>query len=86
MDQFNSLAEKAHRDFEARTQARDQALVQTRTLTRLAANTIRAIHRSEREQAHELLQQARGIVDALKRDLQNYPDLYYAGYTQDAIK
>lgn len=86
MDQFNSLAEKAHRDFEARTQARDQALVQTRTLTRLAANTIRAIHRSEREQVHELLQQARGIVDALKRDLQNYPDLYYAGYTQDAIK
>lgn len=86
MDLFNSLAEKAHQDFEARTQARDQALVQTRTLTRLAANTIRAIHRSEREQAHELLQQARGIVDALKLDLKDYPDLYYAGYTQDAIK
>lgn len=86
MNLFNSLAEKAHQDFESRTHARDQALVQTRVLTRLAANTIRAIHRDEREQAHEMLQQARGIVDALKRDLKEYPDLFFAGYTQDAIK
>jgi translin len=86
MDTFNSLAEKAHQDFEARTRARDQALVQTRALTRLAANTIRAIHRNERDQAHELLQQAKGIVETLKRDLKDYPDLYFAGYTQDAIK
>lgn len=86
MDTFNSLAEKAHQDFEARTRARDQALVQTRALTRLAANTIRAIHRSEHEQAHELLKEARKIVEALKTDLRQYPDLYFAGYTQDAIK
>ncbi len=86
MDTFNSVAEKAHQVFEARTRARDQALAQTRSLTRLAANSIRAIHRSQSPQAHELLDQARAIVDTLKHDLAQYPDLYFAGYTQDAIK
>ncbi len=86
MDPFNQLAEQAHQAFEARTKARDQALSQTRSLTRLAANSIRAIHRSQSDQAHELLAQARAIVDALKHDLADYPDLYFAGYTQDAIK
>ncbi len=86
MDIFNSLAEQAHQVFEARTKARDLALAQTRSLTRLAANSIRAIHRSESDQAHELLDQARAIVDTLKHDLAEYPDLYFAGYTQDAIK
>jgi len=86
MDTFNSLAENAHQVFEARSRARDQALNQTRQLTRLAAHTIRAIHRDEREQADNLLNEAKTIVETLKNDLKQYPDLYYAGYTQDAIK
>lgn len=86
MDIFNSIAEKAHQAFEARNKARDQALAQARQLTRFAAHSIRAIHRSESSLAHENLDQARQLVDALKQDLLNFPDLFYAGYTQDAIK
>lgn len=86
MDFFADLSEHVHADFEARNQARDQALVQARELTRHAAQTIRAIHRSESDLAHNHLRAARLLVDSLKQDLAAFPDLYYAGYTQDAIK
>jgi translin len=33
-----------------------------------------------------LLAEARQIVDAIRADLAPYPDLYHAGYTQDALK
>ncbi len=86
MHNFSTITEQAEVIFEARTKARDQALMQARALTRLSAHTIRAIHRSETEQAHALLNDARAIVESLKIDLAVYPDLYFAGYTQDAIK
>jgi translin len=80
------LAEQIHQAFEARTQARDRALAQARQLTRHAAHAIRAIHRDEHDVAYEHLHQARELVDALQTDLSVFPELYYAGYTQDAIK
>lgn len=80
------LAEKIHLAFEARTQARDRALAQARQLTRHAAHAIRAIHREEHDIAYDHLRQARELVDALQSDLKLFPELYYAGYTQDAIK
>lgn len=86
MSKITEIAEAAHRDFEARTLARDAALTRSRALIRHSANAIRAIHRSESELAHEHLTEGRKIVDDLKADLAVYPDLYYAGYTQDAIK
>ncbi len=85
-DKISEIAELAYKDFEARTLARDNALTQARSLTRHAANAIRAIHRNERELAHEHLSEAKAIVEKLRDGLRDFPDLYYAGYTQDAIK
>lgn len=86
MEGLNEIAERIHASFETRTQARDRALAQARALTRHCAQAIRAIHRAERPAADAQLQEAAGLVDALKRDLASFPDLFYAGYTQDAIK
>ena len=86
MSEFNEFIEKAKKVFDQRTSARDQALVQARQLTRLSAHTIRAIHRNESEAAEGLLMEARVLTLNIQRDLAAYPDLYYAGYTQDAIK
>jgi translin len=86
LDIFNSVSENARLSFEARSQARDKALARARDLTRFAAHSIRAIHRSEADLAHQNLDDARTLVEDLKRDLAEYPDLYFAGYTQDAIK
>lgn len=86
MQQLDSIADEIRLDFEARTAARDRALSQARLLTRHCANAIRAVHREERPLAQENLAEARGIAQALRADLAGLPDLYYAGYTQDALK
>jgi translin len=86
MQNLETITERIRQTFDARTQARDQALAQARLLTRHAANTIRAIHRDEEDLAQVHLDQARSLALALRTDLAIYPDLYYAGYTQDALK
>ncbi len=80
------IAEQIREDFEIRTKVRDQALIRARALTRHCANAIRAIHRSEVDVANEQLAQAGQLVTLLKDELQPFPGLFYAGYTQDAIK
>lgn len=86
MQKLDEIAERIRVAFDARTLARDHALSQSRTLTRHCAQAIRAIHRDERELAEQELAAARQIVETTLADLSAYPDLYHAGYTQDAFK
>lgn len=86
MPELEVIAERIHTSFEARTASRDKILSQARTLTRHCANAIRAIHRNEEELATENLAQAEVLVNGFHQAKREYPDLYYAGYTQDALK
>jgi translin len=86
MDNIEDIAERIRQSLDAVTAARDKALAQTRMLTRHSARAIRAIHREEDELAQQHLEEARVLVRSLREDLAGYPNLYYAGYTQDALK
>jgi translin len=86
MQNLDDISDRIRQSFDARTTARDRALTQARTLTRHCANAIRAVHRDERELAESNLEEARRLVDGLRSGLAGYPDLYFAGYTQDALK
>lgn len=86
MQNLDAIAERIRQSFEARTAARDRALSQARTLTRSCANAIRAVHRDERDAARQHLEEARRLAESLRQNLDGFPDLYYAGYTQDALK
>ncbi|HQP60346.1 MAG TPA: haloacid dehalogenase [Anaerolineaceae bacterium] len=86
MDELNHLNETIHQVFGSRNAARDEALAQARLITRNAAHAIRAIHRGEIEPAHQHLDEARRLVQMVQQALQPFPDLYFSGYTQDAIK
>jgi translin len=86
MDNLEAISERTRQAFEARNEARDHALAAARTLTRHSAHAIRAIHRSDHDLAHEHLQAGKELAIAFKKDLADFPDLYYAGYTQDALK
>jgi translin len=66
--------------------ARERALAASRELIRLCANAIRAVHRSDTAQADGLLQQARERNSEIVALLKPHPDLFYAGYVQDAQK
>jgi translin len=86
MEKLAIIADEIHQTFEARTNARDKALSQARTLTRYCANAIRSVHRNEFTDAEGQLDSAARIVESLQTELEPYPDLYFAGYTQDALK
>jgi translin len=86
MKELDNIAEEIHLSFEATTAARERALTQARTLTRHCATSIRAVHRDEQEEAQRHLIEAAKLAKSLRSDLVVYPDLYYAGYTQDALK
>lgn len=86
MENLDNIAESIHQTFEARTAARDRVLAQARTLTRYCANAIRAAHRGEDELVKQNLAEADSLAVSLRAVSGEYPDLYYAGYSQDALK
>jgi translin len=86
MDKLETTIEEIRAEFETKNAARDVALQRSRTLIRYCADAIRATHRGEFEGAEALLVTAGEAAREMKADLQMYPDLYHAGYTQDALK
>ncbi len=86
MQNLAEITERIHQGMELRTRLRDQALAQARLLTRFSAHAVRAIHRGEQDAAAQNLAEARKLVESLQKDLAGFPELFFAGYTQDAIK
>jgi translin len=86
MQKLESIAENIRKNFDARTTLRDQALSRARQLTRACSLAIRAVHRDDDEAMQTQLQEARQLADELRDSLTGHPDLYYTGYTQDALK
>src|SRR6266545_3766780 len=86
MHKLESIANQIREKFDVLTALRDQALTEARQLTRACSLAIRAVHRDDREGMEERLSEARTLADKLCNELVNYPDLFYAGYTQDALK
>jgi translin len=72
--------------FEAKSQAREAALARARLAVRRAANAIRAVHRGELAAADRLLVDARQLLDVAESLLAAHPDVYYAGFLQNAQK
>lgn len=71
---------------QTKNQARDRALVDSRQIIRHSANAIRALHRADFSQAQTHLRAGREMVSATRTDLAGHPDIYWAGYVQDAQK
>lgn len=86
MHKLESIAEGIRQHFDARTSRRDEALKQARQLTRACSLAIRAVHRDDREAMESNLAEAQSLADKLHDELKQYPDLFYAGYTQDSLK
>ena len=86
MDRLEEITEQSHRVMEAHTAARDRALSITRPLIRHASHAIRAVHRSEYDEAQKELEAAGKLAAELQANLHEFPSVYFAGYTQDALK
>jgi len=86
VDRFSTISEFVHQVFDVRNRARDKALTNARQVIRQSSQAIRAIHRMEIETANLHLAEAQALVNQLKSELAEHPDLFYTGYTQDALK
>jgi translin len=86
MDKMEDIVEAIRAEFEAKNAVRDAALQRSRTLIRYCANAIRAAHRRDFDEAQDLLRTAGQAARELRAGVEPYPDLYHAGYTQDALK
>ena len=86
MHKLESIANQIREKFDVLTALRDQALTEARQLTRACSLAIRAVHRGDQEGMEEHLTNARNLANKLREDLKEYPDLFFAGYTQDALK
>ena len=87
MPSLDQICEEIRVDFENKTALRDEALRNARQCIKHASLAIRAVHRNEEPEAREELRLCRELSDNLRETLKDaHPELYYAGYTQDALK
>ena len=86
MDKLQAIVDAIRDEFEAKSAVRDTTLRRSRELIRYCANAIRASHRNDLAEAQSLLSTARTAAAEMVADTRQYPDLFYAGYTQDALK
>jgi translin len=83
---IDAVVAEANTRLEEKNAARDRALADSRRIVRHAATGIRALHRAEFDTAAAELAAGREMVLATREELERYPDLYWAGYVQDAQK
>jgi translin len=82
---LSSVDEAVRTELDAKFEARELALGNSRKVIRLAANAIRAIHRDEYHDATELMDEARTLLEETSLYLADHPDLR-SGFVHDAAK
>lgn len=83
---LSELTDRLIGRFDQLNAARDVALMLGRQIVRLSANAVRSLHRNERDTATTLLAEAGELLLQVKAATSPYPNLYWAGYVQDAMK
>ena len=68
------------------SQIRDRALGDCRQIVRWSANSVRASHRGDFAEATSELGEARNLASAVMEYTSAFPSVYWAGYTQDAMR
>ena len=81
---LNSLVAEMIARMSQLSAARDTAVNSSRQIVRSSANAIRALHRGENPGT--TLDEARRLLVAIVEETAPYPNVYWAGYVQDAMK
>lgn len=86
MEKLELIAEEVRQEFDEHTSVRDEALKNARALNRHCAHAIRAVHRDDHSKIEEDLSAAKELLEKLLVNRDKFPSVYFAGYTQDALK
>jgi translin len=80
------LADEVRSILDARFAARERAITGSRKVIRAAANAIRALHRSEWEEAESLVSESGTLLSSITDVLEGNPELLSHAVVQDAEK
>lgn len=83
---LENIAAEIRQEFSAKDAAREQGLRLCREVIRYSSRVIRAVHRREKEEAEQLLDSTRVLVDQVNEALAQYPDLLHGGFVHNAQK
>ncbi len=86
MDNITNISEEIRKVLDETNAVREEALKLSREVIRLSANSIRARHREDFDEANELKALAKNKVEETKELLKDKLEIYYTGYVQDAQK
>jgi translin len=84
--QLETVVEQVCERFERADKARDHALSLQRKIIKHCSLSIRAMHRQETDEADRLMKVARDLLDEAEEALRGFPEIYFAGFLQDAQK
>jgi len=85
-DNLDSIADQIRLSLSAKDMAREKVLPLCREVIRHSSQAIRAVHRQEFDQAKQLLQSARSLLDQCEQAVTAYSELGNTGFIRDAQK
>lgn len=83
---LESIAEKIAEKFSIIEKARDESYILHRKIIKQSGLTIRAVHRGEKEKAHQMLAEIRDMVEESKQIVLDIEELPRSGFIHDAQK
>ena len=85
-EQLSRVVDGVSDYFDQADKARDLSLGLQRKIIKNCSLSIRALHRREFEEAEKLMGQARNLLTQAQSALEGFPEIYHAGFLQDAQK
>ena len=83
---LNGIGDKIRENLNAKYKAREIAIPRARQVIRSSSVAIRAIHRQRFDEAKVHLDEAKSALVEAQTALAPYPEVYFAGFLQDAEK
>ncbi len=84
--ELKAICDKIRKEFDSKDAAREKGLTRAREVIRNSAGAIRSIHRGEYAAAEALMKASVKLLAEIDEALKDHPDVYYAGFLQDAQK
>ncbi|NCO65612.1 MAG: haloacid dehalogenase [Candidatus Aquicultor secundus] len=84
--ELEDIGGKIRASLDAKNKAREIALPKARQVIRSCSVAIRAVHREKYEEATKHLDEAKAHLVEAQNVLKDYPQIYFAGFLQDAEK
>jgi translin len=84
--ELKHIYDKVKDTLDSENRAREEGLAISRDTIQFCANSIRAVHRGDKDESKRLLKAACDNIERAHRLLEPYPRIFFAGFLQDAEK